>query len=412
MSARVALVVFVDRVAQIRSGHEHAGIFRSDLVARELLAHELVVWLVVVEAPDHVVAIRPRRGTVGILIVAIALRVAHEIEPVLRPALAVARAREQFVHELFVGVRVGVAGESIALLLRRRQSVQIEINTARKFAGIGFRRGIELLLGELLRDETIDVVACPVAGNLRRLRIGERLEAPEFALLIAEAALHHHGLVRIRPRRAELHPFFQRRDFFVGQLFLRRHLEVRILVTDRLDHRRLVRVAGHDRRAGVPAGLDVRDVIHAQPALLLFFAVAIVAARSEHRPYFILKKTQRVRLRGGGGGGEEGQDEEMLHGLKNYFTRSVDEDGRIALARLPHNEESHETVCILADKFRQLPHLRGDRTGIVAPQRGIPAGPAVRRRKSGTGNRMVNSCAAAAGRQPGGGGLQRHPLHS
>ena len=55
--------------------------------------------------------------------------------------------------------------------------------------------------------------------------------------------------LRLRPRRAELHPLFEDRDFLVRQLLLRRHLEVGILVADRLDDQRLVRIA----RAPAPA---------------------------------------------------------------------------------------------------------------------------------------------------------------
>ena len=79
LTARIALIVFVDRIAQVGDGHQHVRVLRRDLIARELLAHELVVRLVVVKALDDVVAVRPRRRTQRILIVAIALRPAREV---------------------------------------------------------------------------------------------------------------------------------------------------------------------------------------------------------------------------------------------------------------------------------------------------------------------------------------------
>src|SRR4030095_550226 len=87
LTANVALIVFVDRVAEITGGDEHLGILWIDFVAGELLSHELIVRHVIVQRPDDPIAIRPRGGAIGILIVAVALGVADEIEPVLRPAL-------------------------------------------------------------------------------------------------------------------------------------------------------------------------------------------------------------------------------------------------------------------------------------------------------------------------------------
>ena len=76
-----------------RAGHtlrEAVGLRRiGEQIAGHLLAHELVIWLVVVERLDHVVAILPgqRCRIVGGL--AGGVGVADHVEPVPAPALAV-----------------------------------------------------------------------------------------------------------------------------------------------------------------------------------------------------------------------------------------------------------------------------------------------------------------------------------
>ena len=60
-------------------------------ITDDLLADELVVGRVLVEGADDIVAIRPGVGAFGVHLEAVRVRVAHHIQPVLRPALAVAR---------------------------------------------------------------------------------------------------------------------------------------------------------------------------------------------------------------------------------------------------------------------------------------------------------------------------------
>src|SRR5262249_61444274 len=84
-----------------RAGHQEAGgddaVARDRLqhVAGELLLDELRVELVVVEGTDDVIAVTPGVVARLVALVALALAVAHDVEPVAAPALAPVGARPQ-----------------------------------------------------------------------------------------------------------------------------------------------------------------------------------------------------------------------------------------------------------------------------------------------------------------------------
>ena len=96
-----ALLGFRRELARIRPGHEETRRRRAlirprrELVARELPAHEIAVGQVVIERADHPVAVVIRAIPVGVELVAVALRVAHQVQPMPAPAFPVARAGQQ-----------------------------------------------------------------------------------------------------------------------------------------------------------------------------------------------------------------------------------------------------------------------------------------------------------------------------
>ena len=111
----------------------------SELISSELFEDEAVVRLILVESADHIVAIMPRVRSGLVRFEAVALGEAHHIEPMPRPALAVSRACEQFVHELCVGLRIFVGHERCDLFWRWRQTDEIEVKPADERAPVGFR---------------------------------------------------------------------------------------------------------------------------------------------------------------------------------------------------------------------------------------------------------------------------------
>ena len=144
LAAHVALIVFINRVTEVGSTDEYLRIVGRNFVACELLAHEAVVGFVGIQAADDPVAVAPRGGAEKIGAVAVAVRVAHEVEPVLRPALAVARAREQFVHEALGCIGARIVNEGVQLSRARRQAMQIEVEAARELLAARLGRGGEL----------------------------------------------------------------------------------------------------------------------------------------------------------------------------------------------------------------------------------------------------------------------------
>ena len=133
------------------------GFVGLELVAGELPADEPVVGHVVVERLDHEVAIAPGVRAVVVVLEAVGLGVADQVEPVPRPALAVVRAGEQPVDQPLVGVgagrrrrrprppRASAAGRSGRRSARR-------ISVRRSAGGVG----AEALLLQLRQDEAID----------------------------------------------------------------------------------------------------------------------------------------------------------------------------------------------------------------------------------------------------------------
>ena len=86
-----------------RPADEKAGRFvHAQRIAGELFDDELVVRLVLVECANDVIAIRPGVRARLVHFEAVRLREAHHVEPMPRPALAVARRREQLSDELLV----------------------------------------------------------------------------------------------------------------------------------------------------------------------------------------------------------------------------------------------------------------------------------------------------------------------
>ena len=77
---------------------------------------------------------------VWISLVAGCVRIPGEIEPELRPALAVARIGEQGVDQLPIGILGCIVHECLHLLRRRRQADEVKVKSTYESASISFRR--------------------------------------------------------------------------------------------------------------------------------------------------------------------------------------------------------------------------------------------------------------------------------
>ena len=120
LKLHVALVVFVDPVAQEHGGNQGIAVTRINLVPSQLLAHKSVIRFVGVKGVDDVVAIAPRFGPEMIRAIAVGIRIAHKIEPEGCLPFAVAWAGQQAVDQFAVGIRQGIFQERRHLFLSGR----------------------------------------------------------------------------------------------------------------------------------------------------------------------------------------------------------------------------------------------------------------------------------------------------
>ena len=146
-------------------------------VARELLDREVAEGEVAVEGVDHPVAVLPG-GAALVLLVAVRVGVAGEVQPGPRPALAVVGRGEEAVDDLLVGVRAAVGEEGVDLRRRRGKADEVEAEPADERLARGLGRGREALLLEPREDERVDGVPHPLRardrghGGPRRLHVG------------------------------------------------------------------------------------------------------------------------------------------------------------------------------------------------------------------------------------------------
>ena len=137
--------------------------------------------------------------------------------------------------------------------------------------------------------------------EFRRVRGFYRLERPEppSGLKIHLLVLRRGLGVGARVGCAHGYPFFEIRNLFGCQFFLRRHLQIRVTMPNGLDQPAFAHAPGNDRRAAVAALLPAAFPIQPQAGLyLLILAVALVTFADQHRPNLFFKKLQARRIRG------------------------------------------------------------------------------------------------------------------
>ena len=126
--------VSADHLARTASaeagGDQGVAIAGREVVAGELEHQEAIVGQIGVQGVDDPVAIAPGVGAFGVELEAVGVGVVSQVEPVLAPALAVMRARQQAIDQPFVGVRPVVGEEGGDLVGRRGQAGQVERDAA------------------------------------------------------------------------------------------------------------------------------------------------------------------------------------------------------------------------------------------------------------------------------------------
>jgi hypothetical protein len=152
-----------------------------DLIARDLLAKELVEGFVGVEGSQDVVSVAPQRETLGVDRKAVRVGITDDVEPVAPPPRAVFRRLEEAVRGARAGRRVAapIGEQRLDVFGPRGQTEQIEARSAEPGRSAELRRGSEASGAERLEHEPVHLGAVPfrVAGSGRLLRC-ERPERP------------------------------------------------------------------------------------------------------------------------------------------------------------------------------------------------------------------------------------------
>ena len=171
------------RVAMEAGGDDVVGRVAGEEIASDLAAREGVEGHVVVESPDHPVAIGPD-PPLAVLLIAVGVGIAGQVEPPPRPALAIPRAGKQSIDELFISLGAVVGDEGVELGWRRRQADQIEVDAPAERGPIGFDSRPQPFAGEPVADEEIDRIdRCRNASRVCHLRHGRPHRLPKRPVL-------------------------------------------------------------------------------------------------------------------------------------------------------------------------------------------------------------------------------------
>ena len=232
---------------------------------------------------DHVIAIAPGVGIGEVVVHAVGVGVADDVQPVPAPALAVSRRREQPVDDALERLRRIVAQERVDLFERRRNPQQVERRPPEERPLVGRRRGMQPGGLEPCQDEPVDRRSRPsprrrpsaawVPRHPKRPELprgsGHRGTVPPSATGVEDVA-------RKRARGPHLDPGGERLDLGRRELLLGRHRDV-AFVADGEDQQALGGFAADDGRTGYAAFQERLQRVHAQIRLALARIGAVTA---------------------------------------------------------------------------------------------------------------------------------------
>ena len=231
-----------------------------DHVPGDVFHDKVIVRHVGVEGAYDVVAVAIGLWDGVIRLVPARLGKPHEVEPVLAPAFAKMRRRQQPLDEVFVGDRRSVRNERLDFRRRGRQASEVKVQSADHRLARRRSTGGKLGLLQTGEDKLVDRGPGPagVCIECRRLDVSRhRLPSPVLGLTLGDVEFtfvrNFGGLPITGVRCAHLDPFGQFCDSVIRQFVLGRHLQVFILVGNHLKQQTRLGIAGDDRRAGFAA---------------------------------------------------------------------------------------------------------------------------------------------------------------
>ena len=221
----------------------------------------------------------------------------RDVQPKAAPALAVTRGIEEPVDDRRKGVGRGVGEKIIHLLGGRWQTRQVERGPAQQGHFVRGSRGSQALPQKFGKDKTVHRCLHPMPTILHRR--DRRLRHPLIGPMLPGFFLVEDVMRRLlrsshaRIGRTHLDPSFQIGDLIVRELpVIGRHLEIFVLIADRLEEEAFPGVSGNDGRTGVPAfqhsflGIEEQAALH----FLAGFAVTLVTVLGEERADLAFEK--------------------------------------------------------------------------------------------------------------------------
>ena len=192
---------------------------RQEFVASQLLGDEIVEGAILVEGPDHVVAVSPGPRTLGIgLHAPVGVGISRHIEPVTPPTFTISRRIQKPIHPALVGGIGRVRHEGIDFFWSRRKTSQVEGQPADqllRFRGLG--KAQALLLQSHLQERIDGSPHRLVVSDLGRLRTPHRLERPELTFLFGDDPSGHLHRFGSQGRSALRDPPFDERHLLRSQ---------------------------------------------------------------------------------------------------------------------------------------------------------------------------------------------------
>ena len=258
-------------VSREESGRaDRLGVAGCEFVGGEHLGDHAIVGPVLVERLDDPIAPVPEvfLAVAELVAESIPIGVAPHVHPVPRPALAVLGTGEQLLDDRFVRLRVA------ELLCGRRQTDEIEVETAEEEASLSCGSGNDLFLTVFFGEKSVDRMTDP-----RYLRHGGTLDAaegPMIARIRLALLIGRHGSPGENPGADRGDLLRLQRSGVEGHAF------VDILRGEPIEEPALVRFPRDDDRSVRPSVDEARCGVEPQAGLLLQGAVAGLATLRQH----------------------------------------------------------------------------------------------------------------------------------
>ena len=268
LDAVLRLAGVVLHVAQIARGRKERDRFGREslgtppvdqFIPGKLFGEKAVVWHIVVERPDYIVAISPDPfvridlGQIGVG--QSVVDIARRVEPVPAPTLAVVRRGQQRIDESLVGIGLRIGEKRCDRRRFRGQTDQIEIRTTDQRTAIGLGGKRDSLGFQFRQQESVDRPAGSLGlADLRHVDLARRLKGPEAPVRFGQLRmrLQHDRFLFGRYMGFDPEPengVFRRRQLFS---LTRRHLPMR----HQIDQQAVARIAGNHRRPALAPAQD------------------------------------------------------------------------------------------------------------------------------------------------------------